>query len=424
MNTQKHPARRIRQILALVALSCGSWSCAETASGQAADKQAASGGEKPGPTAATEKPSSAGRPPATMLRAPEKSGKTFEDAARQPDRQLQVYHLKHASPYEAIGALQTMLEGMSNCSIAVDRRTGNILVSGPKETHERVREALQILDVPVPAEKKADAADQPDRQLKVYRLEHASAKDALAVLQTFLQGALDWRLAVDARSGNIIVSATKETHARVTEVLQILDVPASFEKKAEKPAGPAWVEVYWLMSDAGDVGIEAKELREMIPEMVGKGASIGGLRKVARVLLTTTSDGKFQLNCSPMLGDTPVQWSVNGSLKQRAEMAELQIQISVWEGSVLREGKPVSASDPFQPAPSGGEQQRSAGSTAAASYSAALKKSGEASAPRAGRLLDLETNIITPYERCVMLGIAPTEKMSSVFVIRVSSEKR
>ncbi len=83
---------------------------------------------------------------------------------------------------------------------------------------------------PAAAESAVDKAPkfrQPDGEslVIVYRLHYADPKTAHAVLTTILAGEKGLRLVVDPKSNGLIVFGSRETHAKVENVLKNLDVP-------------------------------------------------------------------------------------------------------------------------------------------------------------------------------------------------------
>jgi len=78
-----------------------------------------------------------------------------------------------------------------------------------------------------PTQKKA-----PDNIVKVYVVQNADPKTALAVLQTMLAGTPDVRLSLDPKTNNLIVLGNEAVHAKVRETLNILD--AKVEENSPK----------------------------------------------------------------------------------------------------------------------------------------------------------------------------------------------
>jgi len=260
-------------------------------------------------------------------------------------------------------------------------------------------------------------SDESGRQIKIFSLQYARAEDLsrtiLSIMDPRVSG--DAQIACDSRTNRIIVNAPREFNEVVEALLLRLDEPTAAEKKEEKPQGSAWVEVWWIGGEPKGKGIlNAEALEALTPKLLdGTSTVAGGVCLLAQTLVTTSTDGRFQVQCSPILENTPVQWSVSGSVKERAkDMAELQVQISVSEGCEAAS----KAEDPY-----GGS------STSDNNAALALTKRSAAVAGASGStpdLLGLNTTITAPYGHDVVLGITATRKMSSVFVIRVKRENR
>ncbi|MEM1305660.1 MAG: secretin N-terminal domain-containing protein, partial [Planctomycetota bacterium] len=97
--------------------------------------------------------------------------------------------------------------------LGADPAGEKLLVSGAEAQVARVREVLELVDVPA----RGDLADTP--QLEVYPTGQADPELALGVLQTLLSGSDATRLAADSRAGNIIALATPAEHATIRATL-------------------------------------------------------------------------------------------------------------------------------------------------------------------------------------------------------------
>lgn len=140
---------------------------------------------------------------------------------------LKPFELKHAEPAEALPVLRQLMdipEG-GNASldgsirIAVDAANKRFLASGKAEKLKRLEEILKFVDVPKTGQT-TTIDDTP--QLEVYSITTADSQSVLAVLQTLLAGLPDVRLAIDAKTGNIIALARRTEHATIRATIDQL----------------------------------------------------------------------------------------------------------------------------------------------------------------------------------------------------------
>lgn len=141
---------------------------------------------------------------------------------------LKPFELKHAEPAEALPVLRQLMdipEG-GNASldgsirIAVDAANKRLLASGKAEKLNRLEEILKFLDVPKTGQATTTIDDTP--QLEVYSITTADSQSVLAVLQTLLAGLPDVRLAIDAKTGNVIALAKRAEHATIRATIDQL----------------------------------------------------------------------------------------------------------------------------------------------------------------------------------------------------------
>ncbi len=141
---------------------------------------------------------------------------------------LKPFELKHAEPAEALPVLRQLMdipEG-GNASldgsirIAVDAANKRFLASGKAEKLNRLEEILKFVDVPKTGQATTTIDDTP--QLEVYSITTADSQSVLAVLQTLLSGLPDVRLAIDAKTGNVIALARRAEHATIRATIDQL----------------------------------------------------------------------------------------------------------------------------------------------------------------------------------------------------------
>jgi len=307
-------------------------------------------------------------PPTAPPRRVQKSTKQAEQTT------LRVHQLKYANAASLAELLLLAMTDAKQTRIMPDERLNAILVSAFPEQHDKVADLINELDVP--------PARDVDHELRVFRLRYADPEEASAVISR-LFGSDDARIAVDQKTNSVLVQAQGETLARIEAIFEKLDIPADKDPTRYDPGTTFRVRVVWLAT------IDADGPPDDLKEVVGLLSKVGvkGLRQVGQVIVNTTPDGRFQVGCSPILNQRPSDLEISGEFDQQQETPTLKIELSASQVEV-----PPATTD----AP---DRRR---------------------LPERKTLVDLQTVIAAPLEHYVVLGVAPVEKITSVFIVQVT----
>lgn len=157
--------------------------------------------------------------------------KDIEEKSKLTQPEIEVRQLQHADS-NAVAALLTQLyedvlsARQGDVSITALDSPNALLLIGRKEAIEAVNDLIEKIDQPIP---------ETDR-LRVFRLQHASATDAEATIQTFFTNqpggdeenrpglGVRVRISADYRTNSLIVSASPRDLAEVTRLVEEIDV--------------------------------------------------------------------------------------------------------------------------------------------------------------------------------------------------------
>ncbi|MEO9931324.1 secretin N-terminal domain-containing protein [Rhodopirellula bahusiensis] len=157
--------------------------------------------------------------------------KDIEEKSKLTQPEIEVRQLQHADS-NAVAALLTQLyedvlsARQGDVSITALDSPNALLLIGRKEAIEAVNNLIEKIDQPIP---------DTDR-LRVFRLQHASATDAEATIQTFFTNqpggdeenrpglGVRVRISADYRTNSLIVSASPRDLAEVTRLVEEIDV--------------------------------------------------------------------------------------------------------------------------------------------------------------------------------------------------------
>ena len=161
------------------------------------------------------------------------------EAPKPEPRALASFSLVHADPHEVQRALSLVVPAGG---VHPDTRTNSLLVFGTPDETARAREIIALLDVatPAPLAGVAPAVDvtpkeqEPDT-LSATVLEYA---DALAVRDALRAVLPSENIIVDQRTSKVIVRGTAVQHRLASEIVAMLDVPATAKAGATQPAEP------------------------------------------------------------------------------------------------------------------------------------------------------------------------------------------
>ncbi|MHC4407115.1 MAG: secretin N-terminal domain-containing protein [Planctomycetota bacterium] len=139
---------------------------------------------------------------------------------------MRIFTLQSTSAEDAVGVIKGLCDdGSGQIMVGVDSRTNSLIVSGEKERHLDVVEAILLRLDQIDPQGARQAA-----QLEVYSLDDLDPQSVLPVLQTMLAGRSEVRMEVDPKTRNLIVLAPPDDHTTVRETLEKLcRKPASAE---------------------------------------------------------------------------------------------------------------------------------------------------------------------------------------------------
>jgi hypothetical protein len=294
-----------------------------------------------------------------------------EPPAPEPAKanEFQLFPLKHTRAAETSNLLQSFLtsDPRVNIRLVYDERTNAILVSAPAAEMVRIKDLIAKLDVP--------QSDGGPGKLTVFPLQHVTQDKALEQSLRMLIGE-GGNFSIDPNRKSVIVYADQKTTDAVAALLSRLEsVQAAAQKpEARKPAGDVQVRVAWLangpaLKEEGQPPSE--DLKEVLPGLARMG--IDRPRLVAQALVNVTPDVQFQAKGVAKIGAS-YPLIVMGQYGGQPEAPSLSITITAT--SQTDRGPPVE-------------------------------------------IVNLQTVITAPPGHLVVLGMTPTETLTSVFVVQV-----
>lgn len=307
--------------------------------------------------------------------------------------ELRVYALKNAEAREANMLLQNLVQrGNAQVQIVADQRTNTLIVSGPAAIHERIANLVRTIDVP-------GSAKREERIVRVFRLRFARAQDLVKIIApTF--AAPEGRpptvsLAADPATNSLLVMSNPDDEKQITALIEQLDRQA--EATATSPGRR--VRILWLVSGM-ELPPPPPDLKDVIEELDGLG--IQNLRLVTQNIIQTVPGQEFSTT-SVAPGFSLCRLKIEGTVTEKeGETPHLKISVSA---AGRMPPKPQPAPDPTAPA---------------------VPTPPSPPMPSMSELASLMTTVVAPPGHKVVLGVAPIEQYTSVFVIQIlpSTEAR
>jgi hypothetical protein len=268
-----------------------------------------------------------------------------------------VYRLRYISAQAAQSVLQSLW--MDDSVRFNSDRSNGLVVFAPREAHEKVQDLLKKLDVRPP--------EEPEKQTKMFTLVYADpASTARSLLSILPKGT---QIAVDERTGCVIVSGPQQAVAEATAVLKKLDEQRMKERM--KPPASYEVRVVWLANDSRGEQ-PADDLKDVVAELVRLG--IKDVRQIGQMVVQTSTGASFNLSSLPNFAGEPAGLTASGMLLEENDGA-VMMKVSI---HAMREGK----------------QQR-------------------------GLLSNIDTRVVLPQKQYVVLATAPVGNITSTFVVQV-----
>lgn len=321
-----------------------------------------------------------------------------------------IYRLKYAQCATVAEALQSLVapgpgwSDLRRLMFVADDRTNSLIVTGSPAQHALVEQILKAMDVP--------AEPGADLTVRVYPLAHPDSVSALpSLLKSLLQPKEG--IAVDPRRKLILVKAAPATHELLAELIKRVDVAAP----APGAEATRRVRIVWLVDGLpgeaerkGDLPADMKQVEQELAKV-----GMRSPRAAAQFILRATGAREFRAGGRAEV-DGPCDVTVKGRFADRgADPMALQISITA-----RRLDRDAGAKD----TPAASSPVRRA---APPSDETLVKERPEASArewpetPERGyaEIASLETSIIAPPGQPVVLGLTPTGKLTSAFVVTV-----
>jgi hypothetical protein len=312
-----------------------------------------------------------GAVPAARAQAPPKAAPAKTEAppkAAPAKTELTIFTLKYLQAEEAQQVLTELLGlegGKGPTRIVADPRINSLIVSATAEEITKIEALLVRLDRAV-----AEGRGGKEMVTEVYRLRNLPAdKDLLAELQLILPP--DARIAADARTNAIILHADESTHRAVARLLGEIARPVSAVAD-----GNVQVRIVWLVSGKGPIGsAPPADFGEVVAKLEKLG--VKDPKMLAQFVVPAGPDGKFTITGLAKLAQA---WSLSSQGVLSTKDGRMSLSVLL-QATVAESGR---------------------------------------SPPKS--LCELETTITYSPGQTVLLGVTPTEDLTSVFALQLIAE--
>lgn len=318
-----------------------------------------------------------------------------QDRQAAARKEFRIFALKHADAAEVATVINSMFgreprrggfntpnnpNVVTDLQVAVDHRTNSLLVRGSPADLEIVEALTQRLDLDGGA---APNKERPSRVV-TFPLRNITPDESLDRVLAVVMQAPNATFAVDRLRKAVVLSGEPDVLETARRLLTELDAPA-----AEKPAlAEMRIRLTWLIAGNRPEGASnpPPDMGDVLAELAKLGIEKPWL--AAQCLINATPNQAFQIDGTAKL-DAPCQLVINGTLSEGRQQPRLQIEIG--------------AMKLFTTQPPRGDQ---------------FLGNAPARQSRAG-LCNLRTEITTPIGQSIVLGVTPTDGMTSVFVVQV-----
>jgi hypothetical protein len=276
-------------------------------------------------------------------------------------RSVRIYNVTHANAQSLSDILSSVIP---DAQVTFDSTSNRIVVMASSGEHSRLEKLIKELDV-----------GPREEAIKVFSLVNVEASTIWDVISGIANSS-NVRVAVDPRTNSLLAAGSERDLSVIEALLMKLDAqPDGLPGKTFR------VRIVWFAEGSADgEGVKADEELLVVLQELSK-IGIEGLRPMGQTIVSTAAGGKFQVNCSAMLGDGASDLQIQGNLNLRQFVPYLAIDISA-------------------------ERDR-----------AGQNEAGDAARP--ARLVDLSTEIVAPLGHYVVLGITPTEAKTFAFAVQV-----
>jgi hypothetical protein len=299
-----------------------------------------------------------------------KTDATVRQASSDPNVAMRVFRLKYADADGIQRVLTPFLAQLGGeDSVVADLRTNSIVVLANPETTKLVEGIVRILDV--------DGREGTERNpltTKIFTPNNL-VLDGTIDQEIRMMVSERGRFAVDPARNAVVVQDTVEALSAVEALVTKLE-----EASENSVPKVLQVRVVWLISgmDRRDVVATPADLKKVADDLAKIG--VEGLKLAAQTTIRAVPDVPFEMKSSPQL-DNPCELTLSGTFVQRqGRPMSLKIRLSATETL------------PSEPGPT-----------------------------KSRRLCGIDTTVIAPLGHTVVLGAAPVGKMTSVFVVQLTS---
>jgi type II secretory pathway component GspD/PulD (secretin) len=284
-----------------------------------------------------------------------------------------VFRLKNMKASEAVSILREVLREEAgpkgSVSLGVDDRTNAVVVRGAIGALDKVSALLQKLDVPG----ESDAGERTE--MKVLPLGRVEPDQALEeALRLVFGNRRPGRFVVDRRRHAVLVSGNAATFQ---EVKLLLDQLSALSEDSGEPSLDLSVRLFWLVS--GQPTKDAVRLPDDLKEVAADLEKLGldKPRLATQVLAHATLGTPFEVGGTAHL-DAPYRLTFSGTVSLKKGAVGLDVTVNAERPGTARERSPVAG---------------------------------------------VRTQVTAAPGRLVVLGVTPTEKLTSAFVVQVEGKK-
>jgi hypothetical protein len=294
------------------------------------------------------------------------------------EQDYEIIRLKYASAVD-LGKVLTEIVGKGELGIriVVDPTTNALLVRCSPDDFARIKKLVSEIDVDRPP------ADRPAAQVSVYTLRHIAADRFLEDTLRLILQPPNGTFAIDPRLNQVIICADKRTQEVAQALLVRLD-----DEAAQKVQSVAEVQlrIVWLASGLTrkDAPKPPPDLQDVVDELAKIG--VEDLRLVSQSVIKAMTEQQFTLAGSALL-DSPCELSIKGTVSSRTG-GDPAVQISI---------------DATKEAKVGSVQTEDA----------------RRNVTKVLPVCRVGTTIVAPPGHSVVLGVTPTESLTSVFIVQV-----
>lgn len=286
--------------------------------------------------------------------------------------EFQVFRLKNIPAHEAAAILNNLFaNSRPTVRVAADTGTNSLIVQARKSTLTEIEGVLSRLDTPRTETTNASrtrviqlGAADPDKNLEdMIRVVAVAAKQPA-------------KFVVDRNRRVVVVNGEDATIQAIEGLLKSLQ-PAV--KQQDEKFGDVQIRVVWLVSGGAgreDAAAPPSDLKDVVAGLSQLG--IERPRLAAQALVNVSSGSEFQASGTARLDNASCQFSVMGRFTDRKDAAGLQISIRA-----------------HRPSNRGVDD-----------------------------LGHIQTDISAPIGHMVVLGVTPTESLTSIFVVQVLRQDR